>query len=318
MAAQAVETNLLHAVKDELLVRAIYNTPKRIASVSKSGSVNVNTEWEDGKREKWYIDAQKAGGDLIQAGVVKHDSTLIEEGLKALEWGFKKQDRDGSFPGTDDPFHSTSLFVEGASRGLLLLKEYDSDTYGRQIKRYTPRILAAARWLNLPEVMQKGKRYNQKYTHRRYILASALGAAAELTGNNELFEASKAYAEEGIELQQSDGVNPEKGGYDVSYQCLGILEAERFYHSTSDESLKSKLKTMIERGLKWELSKIDANGNLEVEGSTRTEKEAAHTGKIKKPDYKSIIQAFVLGAEITGDRAFHEAAQKIAAAQSLI
>src|SRR6185437_12231422 len=107
-------------------------------------------------------------------------------------------------------FHSTSLFVEAAARGLLLLKQYNATAYADTLAADTPKTRAAARWLTQPEIAEKGRKNNRPYTHRRWIVAAALGQAAALTGDSRLAEAAADYAREGLALQTPAGINPEK------------------------------------------------------------------------------------------------------------
>jgi hypothetical protein len=304
---------LLATASDPLLIKVLYRVPKRMVSdVAPSGAISVNAEWESGSGGQWFIEQQRYGADLIQAGTSLKDDELIHQGRKILDWGFAHQGTDGSFPGTGDAFHSTALFVEAAGRAALLLKQYDPTTYADAISTYTSRVHAAARWLTEPEVAETGRKHNQPYTHRRWILAAALGQAAALSGDKKLAAAAEDYAREGLALQTSEGINPEKDGYDVSYQGVGLLQAEHYYLVCPDPDLQAQIRTMLQKGLRWEMSKMDTDGSLSTEGSTRTGTEEGRSGKAKTVDYRELIQAFSFGAAILGDSQFEEAANRIA------
>ena len=116
---------------------------------------------------------------------------------------------------------------------------------------------------------------------------------------------------QGISLQQSDGVDPEKGSYDVSYQGYGLLQAGRYYLVCPDSSLRSEIKGVITRGLSWEMGRVGAGGQVMAEGSSRTGRELDRTGNTKKIDYKSVMQAFVYAGVITGQTRYHDVAQQI-------
>jgi hypothetical protein len=74
---------MLTLVRDLLLIKALYSVPHRLASdIASDGSVSVNTDWEHGQLDTWYIEQQRYGGDLIQAGVSTNDDSLINEGLR--------------------------------------------------------------------------------------------------------------------------------------------------------------------------------------------------------------------------------------------
>jgi hypothetical protein len=69
---------------------------------------------------------------------------------------------------------------------------------------------------------------------------------------------------------------------------------------------------MIDLGLRWVLTKVDAQGHISLEGSTRTGKELGRSGTVKTIDYKNILQALAFGTAITGDARYKVAAEHIA------
>lgn len=304
---------LLSLVSDPLLVRVFYRHPERLASnIAASGAVGENARWEQGTASRWYVELQRYGGDFVQAGIVSRDADLVRRGWQMLDWGFAQQQPDGSFGNTGDPFHSASLFVEGAARALLLAKQSDAKDREALETRYGAKLVAAARWLMKPDIAVRGQRFNQPYTHRRWLLAAALGEAAELSGDREMAACAERYARDGLALQTEEGIYPEKGGGDVAYQAFGILLACRYYTVCKDAELRLQMVAAIRRGLQWELKSVDAEGRISTEGSTRTGKETARSGKPKTTNYKEITQAFALGAVVTGEAEFRLAAERIA------
>lgn len=315
--AQVGETeaslSLYASVKNDLLRRALYTRPERLVSgVAPDGAVSVNEDWQRGRRPTWFIEQQRYGADLVQAGLVLKDRPLVEEGWKILAWGFARQGPDGGFPGTGDPFHSTSLFVEAAARALLLQRQSGNEHAAIGASQYQSKVAAAAHWLLRQDVAARGRKNNRPYAHRRWLLAAALGETAALTGDHQMALAAADYAREGLALQTPQGVNPEKGGADANYQAFGILLAARYYTVCPDATLRAEIKNRIDRGLRWELTRLDANGNISLEGNSRTGKETGRSGRPKTIDYKSLLQAFVFGAAITRDARYQRAAERIA------
>ena len=307
--------SLLRGVKEDVLIRALYSKPERLVhGMAPSGAVGANVAFESGQGDKYYIELQRYGADLVQAGVARKDEALIQQGWKMLDWGFARQGHDGGFDQTGDPFHSASFFVEGAARALLLLKEGKEDKADKfaDYERYLPKLKAAAYWLMRPAVITRYRYHNAPYTHRRWLLAAALGETAELLNDRSLEEAAEAYAREGLLLQTGEGVNPEKGGGDVNYQALGILLAGRYYTVCKDAGLRSQIKEMITHGLNWEADKVDAAGEVNAAGSTRVGKEKGRAGTEKNIDYKTIVQAFSLGGYVSANPHYEEIAERIA------
>lgn len=300
---------------DVRLVHNVYSIERHILGKEMpDGATGANVRYEEGTATDWYIEGQRYGGELIQAGVATKDDAMIDDGLRALDWGFKREAADGSFPGTGDPFHSTSLFVEAAARGLILLKAYEPVKYGDVTTADAAKVKLAAEWLTSPTVEAEGKRKNQPYTHRRYLLAAALAEASALTGDVDLLSTARDYVRDGLALQETGGANPEKGGHDASYQALGIVMAERYLLADPGSPLKTQVVAMIDRGLSWESTLISDTGEVDLSGSSRTGVETGHNGKRKTLDYASLEQALVIGSIVTGEDGFASEADKVATA----
>jgi hypothetical protein len=306
---------LLSCAAERLLIETLYKSPHRLAGgIAPDGAISVNADWESrGKTGVWYIEQQRYGADLLQAGVVLKDESLIDQGMKVLEWGFQQQAIDGSFPGVGDPHHSASFFLEAASRSVLLLEQARMEKYLAAAQTWKPKIAAMGRWLNRPEIAEKGRaKALDPYTHRFYLLAAGYSEAAAVTGEAEFQTWAHHYAVDGLSRQQPDGTNPERGGYDASYQGVGVMFASRYYLYCPDEATRTALKTMIAKALDKEMTKIDANGEVSLEGSTRTPLEKGRSGKQKTMDYKVLLMALALGGKITGDPRYQEAAERVA------
>jgi hypothetical protein len=305
------ELTLLSAAKNPVLKRMFEKQKgKFVYDVHPNGAISVNAEWEAGKSPKWFIEQQRYGADLIEAGIVLDEEARFREGLLVIRWGLQRQGEDGGFPGTGDPFHSTSFFVEAFARSILLLKQSGRDPSTIDAKS-VQKLKAAAEWLMKPEVARRGENNNIPYTHRRWLLAAALGESAAVTGDRAMALAAERYAHEGLGLQTEEGINPEKGGGDVNYQAAGILFAARYYTVCTDAALRGRIRTMIEKGLRWELTNVDSHGDVSDATSTRAGKEKGRSGAVKKIDYKVIIEVFTFGSAITGDATFEKIAAKI-------
>jgi hypothetical protein len=207
--------------------RVAYHHPDQIAAdLAPSGAQGrLNMQWDQNRLGKWYIEEQRSGADAICGGIAQQDKSAIECGLKILRWGFEQQQPDGSF-NCPDAFHSTSFFVEAAAHGCLLLNASSfGERYAEEINWMKPRVLKAALWMAEPAVEISGRKHNEPYTHRRYLVAAAFGEAGTLAGNKFLIDKSKDYIREGISLEDPSGFNPEKGGYDCSYHAVGLVFA---------------------------------------------------------------------------------------------
>ncbi len=321
-------THVVGSVADELrfetsdfMRNQAYRQPDRVAKdVSSSGAQGgINRRWEQSRRGPWYIEEQRFGENAVCAGLAQQDPTAIERGLKVLHWGFEQQQPDGSFQ-CPDAFHSTSFFVEAAAHACLLLSASAfSERYAQEIDWLRPRVLKAALWMAQPEVESRGRRHNEPFTHRCYLVAAAFGEAGVLCGNRFLIDNSTSYIHAGISRQDPSGFNPEKGGYDCSYQAVGLVFAERYYEIVAQGELKQALDGMLARATAWLASRVRPDGTIDATGNTRTglAQEKTRGGKTKKVSYGQTMRTFYHWYSISGDSVFDRLANAVAMAQAV-
>ncbi len=310
------QTTDFYCESTDVIANVIYRYRRLVGlsnSMAPDGANGVNVYWERNQRQQWYIEAQQYGEDLVIGGLIKNDPKAIQSGFKMFDWGFNHQPPDGSFQGTGDPFHSTSFFVEAVAHTLLVLQQSpQSGKYADQIAHYTLRVHRAARWMIAPHVWEQGTERNEPYTHRRYLVAAALGLTGKLTGDRELINYARQSIEDGLSLQRPDGVNPEQGGYDSSYQMLGVVYAQRWVTYFPNDTLTPRVVAMIDKALAWEQTRILPTGEISSEGNRRTGgQERGRSGKVKTVDYKQALRGFAYWASVTGDPKLDAIARKI-------
>ena len=290
------------------------------ADCAPSGAISpVNILWDQSHVGNWYIEEQRYGTDAILGGIAQQDTTAIERGLKILHWGFDQQLPDGSF-NCPDAFHSTSFFVEAAAHACLLLRASQyAEQYAAETEWLKPHIQAAALWMVQPSVEILGRKHNAPYTHRRYLVAGALGEAGVLCSSQSLIEKSKEYIREGISLQDPSGFNPEKEGYDCSYHAVGLVFAQRYYNLVADDQLKHQLVGMLQKANTWLANRVRADGTIDTTGNTRvgSGQELNRNGVPKKVSYSQVYRAFYGWSLISGDSAFEHLADKVFQGESI-
>ena len=309
-----MNTDFLHESTD-LVANVIHARPwNTYNSMAASGAVGIIADWENNQGESWYIEAQRQSEEAIVSGLINEDQAAIEAGLKMLDWGFAQQSADGGFEGTGDAFHSTALFIHAVARSLLLIEGSSySQQYADVIDAYKDKLTDAAAWMIKPEVWEKGISNNEPYTHRRYVVATALGLTNKLTGNSELMDYARQYLEDGLALQQSDGVNPELGGADSSYQMVGVVYAAQWVSYFPEEALTAEVTEMIDKAIAWQQSRILPNGEISIEGNTRTSgQEILRSGEVKGINNREIIRGFAYWASVTEDEGLQENAYDVA------
>ncbi|WP_293077355.1 calcium-binding protein [Moorena sp. SIO3H5] len=298
----------------DLVANVLYARPlATYDSMAASGAVGINADWENNESQSWYIEAQRQGEEAILSGLINDDQAAIEAGLTMFDWGFAQQSADGGFEGTGDPFHSTSLFIHAVARSLLLIQGSSySQQYADVIEGYKEKLSDAADWMIQPEVWETGTSNNEPYTHRRYVVGTALGLTSQLTGNSELMDYARQSLADGLALQQPDGVNPELGGYDSSYQMVGVLYAAQWVSYFPEESLTAEVIEMINDAIAWEQTRILPDGQISTEGNTRTSgQEILRSGELKNINNREIIRGLAYWASVTQDQDLTEDAYEV-------
>lgn len=320
----------LAAEKGPLLLRAVHAEFAAPPSdwQNRTGAAGLNAEKENESPPTWFIEYQMQGGKHVIAGFAADNEDAIDWGLKVIEWGFARMQPDGSFDHTDN-YHSASFFIESAAHALLLLEVSPlRERYAERIGNIKAHLQKSAHWMIRPDIhewnwpepgAQVDNTRERKYTHRYYLVASALGLTGVLCNDDELKERSRYYVIEGIARQQPNGVNPERDGHDTSYQAVGLMYACRYYRLVADRQTQERVRAMLEKGIGWLLSRVQPDGSINMEGNVRTGpgKELGRRGKPKTQDYRATVRVMAEWSALSGDSAVREAAEKVAAFTAL-
>lgn len=206
-------------------------------------------------------------------------------------------------------------------------------TYASTIASYTAGCESACNWLLSPTVKAAGIAGDMPCTHRRWLTAATLAETSQLTGDSALAQDAIPFAQDGLSLQLASGwhcslfrnpngtfppasliapdkalpaaaywnfagqgVNPEIGGYDVSYQVVGALYAERYHLLCRYQPVQVALYDNLQQALDWEwIHWIGVTGAVKTWGSTRVGFEMNHDGTFKQMALDSAQKAFNLG-----------------------
>jgi hypothetical protein len=282
-----------------------------------TGAISVNRNWTK-KGDPYTIQQQRYGADMIQSGVNNNNVSQIDQGLLILQWGFDRQDPvSGGFPDSGDPFHSTSFFLEAATRSGILLREYEYATYAANINYISGRSVRIADWMLTNSVKTTGDNNNAPYGHRRFLCGAAFMQTAELSGSSSQListhaNAADAYMNAGFALQQFDGSFLEKGLPDSSYQMVGMTMAARYAMSCPRFLMVDPTKRCLDRGCNWELGYINPDGSVITIVGSRTDVESGVSGAPKSVDFKHLIEGFVFGYGLLSNMTYLDAATRIA------
>ena len=309
----APSPNDFRTLSTNLVGNVAYGHLKWDDQMASSGAWGVNANWEAGTSSKWYIELQRNGEPLIIDGVLHNNTDAIAAGFKAFDWGFKHQASDGSFAGTQDPFHSTSFFVEAVARASLVIKQSPyASQYQAKVDEYASKVHEAAQWMAKSDIWSNGIKNDAPYTHRRYLVAAGMGLTSRLVGGDStLMNLARSQIQDGLSKQLDNGVNPEAGGYDSSYQAVGISYAQLWAMYFPRESTTPAVTSMVSKGLDWEHTRILSDGRISTDGNTRTGVETGTNGSVKTIDWRTAVNAFAWEAKTTGSTQRQKDGQKI-------
>ena len=275
-----------------------------------SGAYGPNTR---APRSAWFLEYQRAGGTDVIAGVLRHDPNLIRMGVLMFSFGLDREAPNGSFPGSATPFHGTAMFLSESAPALVFLK---SSSYAPQFSSPLARDAQAMRraaYYMVRAVGGPGKIDDHDKNHRWFEAAIALGATGILSGDRTLVQWSKAYARSGVRMERPDGVMPEDGGHDSGYQALGMVSATRYLDLVAAGPLFRSLYSALQRGERWELSRVLPDGSINQSGDTRTAgcREHDPAGRCKTVFYAPIFSALAHWAAVSDSAAYAKAAHTV-------
>lgn len=300
-------------LSDNSLLRNRYYSSPGVSQYTEEGAVNEkNKGWQLGTESDYNIESQQYGERAIVAGLHRNNFTYLERGVTALSWGIDQQASDGSFPGTRDAFHQVTSFLGALSRSASLLQLGNKeDSYSSFIDAAESSADKGVAWLMKSSVKQIGDKNNERFAHRRWMLAALLTEVGQREDNATYLSRGEAYAKEGLNLQHSSGYNPEIGGYDSNYQNASIVNGAYYYLLTGDREVKSWLRDSLD----WSLSRLNDDGSPNLDGNTRVycgTDQLDTSGTYKKFDYRTAVYAFVYGYQIFKDQKYLDAAEKLA------
>jgi hypothetical protein len=283
------------AYDSPLLTSSVYSTPPR-HDCDETGACSIN------RNDIGMIEYQRDGTEAIIHGLVLNRPDWVKRGWAMLDWGLTRQTPEGFFKCRGGRYHSNALFTEALARALLIQP-------AQQTRMRMSALKAAAEWLDHSDA--EGMELNARFTHRSFILASALGQSSTLLQSKQLYNGCLRWASRGFAAQRPDGVNPELGGYDASYQMVGPLFALRYLPFCPSTRLRQKLGKMALLAVAWWVSRLRSDGQIDSTGSTRVGKEAVDGGPGKPVNYAEAIQVLVIGAKLLDRPDWLEIAAKI-------
>jgi hypothetical protein len=258
------------------------------------GIGNMTRQYLACEADQWNIAGQIFTVDLVIRGVDTGDESMVAAGVKGLDWGIGVPVNDAGVHvlhrscddrTTDDygETHHTTQWVAALGTAVYVLENSPyAERWRTNIDRYVARIEELATLLADEDNTEHWAEnwlvddHGNLFTHKTFMRAAALSLAASLTDSDEnaagWAHAASEIAQRGIDEQRENGVNPERGGYDVSYQMYGTWLAILYWSMLGpDDPMKPRIEATIDRAIDWMSTRVDdQTGQVDIGQSTRT------------------------------------------------
>jgi hypothetical protein len=299
--------------------------PDDVADVAFTTRVKPNAEGLVVNNDNGWLEVALQRGAMvpIQWAAITGDQTMLNTNWSAAETAFAHQRSDGGFvyaPVIDGKVRqpigeptSDAFFISEVSNACLLLQEGPLAGASRPIvDAARPKIQDAVEFLARPSSLSAMRTVDAPATNRLAYDSKALILGGQLTQDDNAKQAGANLLAHVLALQTVEGIFPENGGGDSSYQSVTLLKLTEL--AILMPEYRAKLDRPLRRGFAWELARIGSDGEVTVEGNTRTGLGQEHYfGKPKAVNYPEVIRALALFGALERDSAVLDTAHQVAA-----
>ena len=256
----------------------------------------------------------------VIAGVVTDDLARADQAWRGVAETFKHQRADGGFEANDRPNGNSAkpigaavetayFFLQECGRMMLVIRESPHEPHFHdRIAALEPKVRRACAFIlaGYDHIIAD----SSHAVNRIVIAAKAFGTCGVALHDGQLVATSRKLIAHAITLRDSEGVFIENGGRDSSYNVVSILFGTVLGLHVSIPEFEA----VLPAAMKWELSRIKPNGEVNAAGNTRTGvgKEASpFTGEAKGVNYGEVVQALTLYGLLQHDAAALAAADRV-------
>lgn len=233
---------------------------------------------------------QRVAMPLFWVGAAEADQHKVDEAWLAVDAAFRHQQGDGSFASADgSAMRPTDMafWLQALGHGLLVLRESPlaAQNAGR-IAAVLPKIRAAASWLQQRDHLATLAQGDKLGTNRVFVDAGAFQTSGLLLNDSSFIATSNDLLDGALSRETAQGVLPENGGFDSSYQAVSLVQCSYLLLQAPRDQLVSALTVALNR----ELEVISKSGVVSVAENTRTGRgQEMIYGHPKPVDQRSVI-----------------------------
>lgn len=253
-------------------------------------------------------------------GLLAQDAVRVNLGLLAFEYAFDHQSPDGSFQIVDgasqnDAADAVAFFLAEFGRAMLLLAGSRWFSGRPELAPGRARVAAlkararpSLKWLADRSTAQRI--VNASFTNRLIFG----GNGQILTGlaiGNETMGDGRSFIADALESQRLDGVLPEGGGYDSSYQAVSLAHLQVLL-LWLPRTRRQLIWRAVQHGVAWECSRILPSGEVSCEGNSRVYPGGeTFLGVQKAVNYVDVFMSIEYSGQLSGDETLMVQADRV-------
>ncbi len=308
--AAPTEYEILRMIPRERLIALYGETPDEQGFI---GSNRTMGKWIE-------AGTQRGGCRGVIAGVVTDDLARADDNWRSVEATFAHQREDGGFIANDRPNGTSAkafgaavetayFFLQEFGRMVLVIRESPHEAHFHdRIAALEPKVRRACAFISSG---YDALIHDSSHAVNRIVIAAkAFGTCGVMLHDDQLIATSRKLIAHAITLRDADGIFIENGGRDSSYNNVSILFGTILgLHVPIPE-----FAAVLPAAMKWELSRIKPNGQIDVSGNTRTgvgKEPSPYSGEAKGVNYGEIVQALTLYGLIHHDKECLDAAERV-------
>lgn len=285
-------------------------------TIDARGASGTNIDFERGEA-KWVnrFDAadQRHCWQAVARGIAEDSTEYLQSGLNAIDYAFRHQEEGGNLG--KSRWFETMGFLESALRCYALLADSRyREEYLPRLDRHKPSFRRAMNWLNATRDKEFKPDWDAAADHINVVAATAVTylLAGQILEDESLCTQSRGAIEIALSKQQENGVFPESGGFDSSYQAVSLWHLTIYWFHSKDPSLNQRLHAALKKGWEWEKSRISPRGEILTEGNSRTGPQGeTWRGVRKEPNYPEVCMALLTWARLGQDPESEALARKV-------
>jgi hypothetical protein len=262
---------------------------------------------------------QRGSCRAVIAAVVAGDLAAADAAWRGIDVAFAHQRDDGGFEAEVRPNGASAkpygaavetayFFLQELGRAILVIRQSPHEAhFHARIEALEPKIRRACDFVSggYDTIIER----SSKAVNRIVIAAKAFGTCGLVLKDERLVATSRKLVAHALTLRDAEGVFIEHGGRDSSYNVVSIL----FGQVLALHVPLPEFEAAMPAAVKWQLSKIRENGEVDVTGNTRTGvgKEKSYSGQPKNVNYNEVVFALTYFGIVHHDQAALAAADRV-------